>query len=136
MAKPLQIIMPERALGLVAEAAERTGCKSSTWARQALYAALRASGLDPTAIPAGDAGSLYDVVDGKQRYAWVDGDQIKSVSYHDAKPEHEGRTWLPVKHFDSEPFNPAAHWRLKPIVTIEGDHVRVEYPVVEKAEAV
>lgn len=49
MSKPLQIIMPERALGLVADAAEKAGCKSSTWARQKLYEALRASGRDPVA---------------------------------------------------------------------------------------
>jgi hypothetical protein len=56
--KPLQIIMPERALGLVAEAAERAGCKSSTWARQTLYAALRTQGLDPTGIPPDRGASM------------------------------------------------------------------------------
>jgi hypothetical protein len=50
--KHLQIVLSERAAGLVQEAAERAGCKSATWARQTLYAALRGLGLDPTAMPA------------------------------------------------------------------------------------
>jgi predicted transcriptional regulator len=84
---------------LVDRAARAKGSKPSEWARQALLEGLRAAGLDPAAIPASDAGSLYDSQEGKQRYAWVDGDEIRAVSYHDAKPEG----WLPVKHFDSEP---------------------------------
>lgn len=83
--------------------------------------------------PAPTAGTLYDRnSDGRERFAWIDGDLIRSVSYFETKPEHEGRTWLPVKHFDSEPFDPALHWRLKPILAIEADHVRCEYPVVPK----
>jgi hypothetical protein len=59
--KHLQIVLSERAAGLVAEAAERAGCKSATWARQTLYAALRASGRDPTAMPAnGGAPAVED----------------------------------------------------------------------------
>jgi hypothetical protein len=50
--RQFNIHMPERALGLIAEAAQESGCKASTWARQTLYAALRASGRDPTAMPA------------------------------------------------------------------------------------
>lgn len=56
----LQIVLSERAAGLVAEAAERAGCKSATWARQTLYAALRASGLDPVAIPANGGAQTAD----------------------------------------------------------------------------
>jgi hypothetical protein len=82
-----------------------------------------------------DAGLLYDSVEGQQRFAWIDGDQIKAIAYHDAKPEQEGRTWLPVKHFDSEQFDAAKHWRLKPIVTINGDHVYCTYPVIQKERA-
>jgi hypothetical protein len=69
-----------------------------------------------------DAGALYDVLsDGKRRFAWIEGDSIMAVSYFDERPEPpnvpEGRTWLPVKHVDSEPFNSTRHWRGKPIVT-------------------
>lgn len=129
----ITIRVQPRITALVNRAARAKGCKPSEWTRQALLAALRADGLDPATIPAGDAGTLYDSVNGSQRYAWVDGDQIRAVSHYDSKPEHEGQTWLPVKHFDSELFDPALHWRLKPIVTIEADHVRCEYPVVPKS---
>lgn len=78
------------------------------------------------------AGELYDSIEGKQRFAWVDGDEIRSVGYFQAKPEDEGRTWLPVRHVDSEPFNIAKHWREKPVITIAGDHVRCEYPVAAR----
>ena len=118
---------------LVDRAARAKGSKPSEWARQALLAGLRSDGFDPAALPARDAGTLYDSVNGSHRYAWVDGDQIRATSYHDAKPEHEGQTWLPVRHFDSEPFDIARHWRLAPVITIEGDHVRCEYPVVLKS---
>jgi hypothetical protein len=80
-----------------------------------------------------DAGLLYDSsIEGQQRFAWIDGDQIKAVSYHDGLPEQDGRTWLPVKHFDSETFDAALHWRLKPIITIQNDFVRCEYPIAPK----
>jgi hypothetical protein len=81
------------------------------------------------------AGTLYDRVEGRQRFARIDGDQIKviSIGYHDAKPEQEGRTWLPVVHVDSEPFDIALHWRLAPVYTIEADRVVCTYPVVVKS---
>jgi hypothetical protein len=102
---------------LVDKAAHAKGTKPSEYVRQALLAGLRGDGFDPATIPARDAGTLHDSLNGSQRYAWVDGDQIRAVSYHHAKPEQDGRTWLPVRHFDSEPFDPARHWRLNPTVT-------------------
>jgi hypothetical protein len=109
-------------------------CQSkSDYVRQSVIRQLEVDRI-AWACAYGDAGSLYDRnTDGRERFAWVDGDLIRAVSYLDAKPEHEGRTWLPVKHFDSERFDPALHWRLKPILTIEPDHVRCEYPVVPKS---
>lgn len=136
--KPLQIIMPERALGLVAEAAERAGCKSSTWARQTLYAALRASGVDPVAPASKSAGELYDVMGGKTRWALVADGAVLDLSYFATDPNKDeeqialGRTWLPVVHHDSDPFDPASHWRLKPEARVDGDRVVVAFPVVEK----
>jgi hypothetical protein len=88
-----------------------------------------------------DAGALYDTVEGRQRYALIEDDKLKSISYHDAKPE-DGRGWLPVVHADSEPFDLLKHWRLAPtysIVDIYGklDRVVCTYPVVAKtAEAI
>lgn len=78
------------------------------------------------------AGTLYDRIEGKQRFARIDGDQIKGIiGYHDAKPD-DGNVYLPVVHVDSEPFNLASHWRLAPVYTLEADHVRCVYPIVAK----
>ncbi len=60
------------------------------------------------------------------------------LSYHATDPNKAeepialGRTWLPVTHEDSEPFDAATHYRLKPEARIDGDRVVVTYPVVEK----
>lgn len=129
MSKPLQIIMPERALGLVAEAAERAGCKSSTWARQTLYAALRTQGFDPTGMPA-DGGT------GVHQWALVIGDEVRSLHHSDDKPaDEQGGRWLPVVYADSQPFDPDLHYRLIPWMRVEADRVARTYPVVAKSEA-
>jgi hypothetical protein len=121
---------------LIDKAALAAGSKPTEWARQALAEALREAGLDPAPRPAPSAGALYDsrIENGEaqQRFAWIDGDQIKSISYLGSKPE-DGRTWLPVRHIDSEQFDPALHWRLAPSYSIQGDHVRCEYEVVPKS---
>lgn len=114
---------------MVARAAKAKGTRPAEYVRQTLLAGLRADGFDPTAR---DAGSLYDVVEGKQRYALIVGDDIAGISYHDVKPE-DGRTWLPVEHVDSEPFDAARHWRLAPVYTIEAGRVLCTYPIVPKA---
>ncbi|MEH2534423.1 hypothetical protein V1277_006281 [Bradyrhizobium sp. AZCC 1588] len=130
MSKPFQIMMPERALGLVAEAAEESGCKSSTWARQALYAALRASGRDPTGIPP-DGGA------GIQQWALVIGDEVKALHQANDKPaDEQGGRWLPVVYADSQLFDPEIHYRTPPWMRVEASRVVRTYPVVEKAEAI
>jgi hypothetical protein len=45
---------------LIDKAALSAGAKSTEWTRQALTKALRASGFELTAVPARDAGALYD----------------------------------------------------------------------------
>lgn len=117
---------------LVERAARKRGTKPSEWHRQAVLKALHLDGFDPAAIPARDAGALYDSVEGRQRYAMVEGGQIVFMSYHDAKPDQEGRVWLPVVHEDSEPFDIDRHWRLNPVTRIEADRVVVTYPVIPK----
>jgi len=52
---------------LVDRAARAKGSKPSEWARQALLAALRESGLDPATSPARDARTLHDSLNGPQR---------------------------------------------------------------------
>lgn len=83
------------------------------------------------------AGTLYDRIEGRQRFARIDGDQIKGIGYHDAKPD-DGNVYVPVVHQDSEPFGLATHWRLAPhyaLVDVAGvpDHVVCVYPVVPKS---
>lgn len=115
---------------LIDKAALSAGAKPTEWARQALAEALRASGIDPAPKPAPTAGALYDSVEGRQRFAWVEAGEIKAMSYSDDRPADD---WLPVVHVDSEPFDAALHWRLTPAYSIEGDHVRCEYSVVSKS---
>lgn len=127
--------MQEGATAFVQAKAREIGTKPAEITRQALLAGLKSIGFDPAAIPTRDAGTLYDSVEGRQRYAKVEGDQIKVVSYHD---EHPGEGWLPVVHVDSEPFDPAIHWRLAPIYTVvdvyaRPDRVVCTYPVVAKS---
>jgi hypothetical protein len=84
------------------------------------------------------AGELYDRdTEGRQRWARIDGDQIKGVGYHDAKPD-DGNVYVPVEHVDSEPFDIATHWRLAPRYTLVDrygvpDRVICTYPVVAKS---
>lgn len=41
--------------------------------------------------------------------------------------------WWPIRNRDSQPFNPAKHWRLKPIYFAEDQQVIRLYPVVAKS---
>jgi hypothetical protein len=112
------------------------GTKPSEWTRQAIRTALQLDGFDPATIAPRDAGTLYDVLDGKQRWARIEGDQIKGMTYHDGKPDD--RVWVPVLHEDSEPFDAACHWRLPPHYALVSecgtpDRVICAYPVVPKS---
>ena len=87
-----------------------------------------------------DAGSLYDVdSDGKRRWARIKDGEICGLYYSAEKPEFApGYIAVPVTHEDSEPFDPAKHWRLKPHETLvyqyaTPDRVIVTYPVVVKS---
>lgn len=136
----LQIVISEQARGLIAEAAQEAGCKSSTWARQKLYEALRASGRDPVAVP--KSGTTTP---GVMQWAIVEGDSVRSfggaervstvADKHMAEPLPAGQRWLPVEYEDSEPFDPAKHYRLTPLPPrVDGDRVVRVYPVVAKED--
>src|SRR6202011_2848459 len=45
------------------------------------------------------AGTLYDRVEGRQRFARIEGDQIKGMGYHDGRPG-DGNVYVPVVHED------------------------------------
>ena len=84
------------------------------------------------------AGTLYDRdADGRQRFARIEGNQIKGMGYHDGRPG-DGNVYVPVVHKDSEPFDLARHWRLAPryeLVAVDRkpDHVICTYPVIAKS---
>lgn len=108
-------------------AANKRGMKSAEWLRNAVATGLA---LDGVSVEPRDAGSLYDKVEGRQRYALVRDGEVVSMDYRDA---HPGDGWLPVEHQDSAPFNLATHWRLKPIVELAADKVVVLFPIVIKS---
>ena len=123
---------------LISEVADEQGINSSAWVRKAVRAALVADGVKLNEMKPRDAGTLYDVMDGKQRWARIEGDQIKGMTYHDGKPDD--RIWVPVLHVDSEPFDVARHWRLPPHYAlvfsdygVKPDRVICTYPVVVKS---
>ncbi|WP_262048471.1 hypothetical protein [Bradyrhizobium sp. Bra78] len=124
----------------VIDAASHRGMSSSEWARQALRTCAMLEGTLKVDTPSRDAGTLYDRVDGRQRWALIQGDAIVGLHYHAEKPtsEREGDVWVPVVHRDSEPFDLATHWRLPPrytLIDVYGTHDRVivTFPVVLKS---
>ncbi len=141
MADPVRTLLPviqarcqPGFAALVDRAAQARGTTTSEWLRQAARTALRLDGFDPLVVDQPrDAGALYDLVEGKRCYAWVEGDAIKAMSYSADWPQQEGRTWLLVEHEDSEPFDVTKHWRLPPIDRIEADRVVRTFPIVPKS---
>jgi len=137
MAEPFSELIQARCqpgfAALLDKAAQARGMSHSEYLRQAARTALQLDGFDPATIAPRDAGSLCDTVEGRQRYALVEGGKLVTMSYHDDKPEQDGRVWLPVVHEDSEPFDIARHWRLAPVARIEPDKVVVTFPIVIKS---
>ena len=121
---------PPSLLPLIDRAAAGKMMTASEYTRRAVIAQLEADGVE---VQPRDAGGLYDLVGGRARYARIEDGQIVDMGYHDAKPD-DGRTWLPVVHVDSEPFNIVRHWRLNPEARLDGDRVVVTYPVVSKSQ--
>lgn len=101
-------------------AATRRGLRLSDWLRDAADAALKAEGFF-TSLP-------------DRQYALVTpAGEIITTAFRTAHDERG--EWLPIENRDSEPFDGAQHWRLKPLpLRIEGDAVIREYPVVAKSQ--
>jgi hypothetical protein len=121
---------------LISEVADEQGVKTSEWVRKAIRTALTADGVKLNELKPRDAGTLYDVMDGKQRWARIENGQIEGMGYHAGKPDD--RVWVRVFHQDSEPLDLAKHWRLPPHYTVVSEYatpVRVicTYPVVPKS---
>ena len=136
---------------LVERAAQRRGQKPSEYVRQALLTGLRLDGFDPADIAPRDAGSLYNVTpDGRRKYAIVSAgrmlvDTLPLAECPDiADANHypagyvpaDGDRWVPIEYEDSQPFDPAEHYRLAPMQRIEADRVVRTYPVIPKSEGI
>lgn len=119
----------------IIDACVARGMSPSEWVRQA---ARTCAMLEGALVAPRDAGSLYDQVEGRQRWARIKDGAIVGLYYHTERPEQDGYVWLPVVHEDSEPFDIAKHWRLAPRYTIVDvyatpDRVICTYPVVPKS---
>jgi hypothetical protein len=85
------------------------------------------------ALASRSAGELYDRdAEGRQRWARIEDGEIRGIGHHHGKPD-DGNVWVQIVREDSEPFDIATQWRLKPQFVIEADRVRCVYPIVSKS---
>lgn len=101
-------------------AATRLGVRLSDWLRDAADSAAKAQGFS-TGSP-------------EQQYALVTpaGEIITTSFSLGADPRGE---WLPIENRDSAQFDPAQHWRLKPLpLRLEDGTIIREFPVVAKSQ--
>lgn len=102
---------------LLKAVADRRGMRLSTLLRSLADSALASEGF-PVA---------------EQQYCLVRDGELVSTSFKPAK-ESDGGEWLPIENEDNQPFDPALHWRLKPLpLRLDGDRVVRVYPVVPKS---
>jgi hypothetical protein len=116
----IQANLPAGVSALVGAAARSQHSTTSHYVRSAVMHRLNLDGFST----APTAGELYDLVDGKRRWARVIGDHI-DASYEDGQPEG----FLPVVHVDSQPFNPLLHYRHTPSFKVEAGRVVCTYPI-------
>ncbi|WOH66179.1 hypothetical protein [Bradyrhizobium sp. BWA-3-5] len=95
-------------------------CQSkSDYIRQALVDRLHADGGSPL---------------GEQQYCLVIDGELIATSFRPTKDDRGG-VWLPIENEDNQPFDPALHWRLKPLpLRLDGDRVVRTYPVIAKCQ--
>ena len=112
----------------------------SAYVRLAVMEKLTRDGADISTAP--DAGTLYDVVPEGRQWALVEGGQVLSygAAYRNSPPPVDRPTqrWLPVVYEDSEPFDPAKHWRVPHAqgdVVIRDDVVVRTFVIVPKEAA-
>jgi hypothetical protein len=101
---------------LLKAVAERRGVGLSTLLRSLADAALASEGFPVT----------------EQQYCLVRDGELITTSFKPSR-DPDGGTWLPVENEDSEPFDPARHYRLKPLpLRLDGDRVVRVYPIAPK----
>jgi len=105
---------------LLKAAAERKGLSVAAYLRSITDAALASEGFPI----------------GEQQWCLVRDGELILTSFKPAK-DPDGGEWLPVENEDTEPFDPAKHWRLKPLPlrldSARGIVVRT-YPVIAKCQ--
>lgn len=74
----------------------------------------------------------------EQQYCLVKDGELISTSFKPSRADIErlggDAAWLPVENEDNAPFDPALHYRLKPLpLRLDGDRVVRVYPVVPKS---
>lgn len=108
---------------LLQSAAERRGVTVSAFLRSIADAALAADGFPV-------AETQYALV--------VDGEVLthRDTPATTFKPAADDRgVWLPIENEDSIQFDPALHWRLKPLpLRVDGERVVRTYPIVAKSQ--
>jgi len=105
---------------LLKAAAERKGLTISAYLRSITDAALASEGFPI----------------GEQQWCLVRDGELILTSFKPAK-DPDGGEWLPIENEDTEPFDPAKHWRMKPLPlrldSARGIVVRT-YPVIAKCQ--
>lgn len=102
---------------LLKAVADRRGMRLSTLLRSLADSALASEGFPV----------------GEQQYCLVRDGELITTSFKPAK-EPDGGEWLPIENEDNQPFDPALHWRLKPLpLRLDGERVVRVYPVVPKS---
>ncbi|MCG2665883.1 hypothetical protein ACFPFP_02930 [Bradyrhizobium sp. GCM10023182] len=97
--------------------ADRKGMRPADLFRSLCDAALAAEG--------------FPIAD--RQYCLVRDGELISTSFKPTK-DRDGGEWLPIENEDNAPFDPALHWRLKPLpLRLDGDRVVRVYPVVPKS---
>ena len=120
----LSIRCSEAFPALVRRAAVRRGIKEAEWLRSAVAASLKAEGYDPAQETEYALVSNGEFVQGRHG----------AVSTFRPAPDDRGE-WVPIETEDSQPFDPAQHWRLHPLpLKMEGGRVVRVYPVVLQSE--
>lgn len=101
---------------LLKAAAERKGLTVSAYLRSITDAALASEGFPV----------------GEQQYCLVRSGELISTGFKTAK-DPDGGEWLPIENEDSEPFDAAKHYRLKPLpLRLDGDRVVRVYPIAPR----
>ncbi|MCA1507944.1 hypothetical protein [Bradyrhizobium sp. NBAIM02] len=122
----IQFRAPANLSKAVDRAASQRCQSKSDYIRQALVDRLQADGGSPL---------------GEQQYCLVRGGELITTSFKTSKADIDrvggDAAWLPIENEDTEPFDPAKHWRLKPLPlrldSTRGIVVRT-YPVIAKCQ--